>query len=70
MIGILDPNVMFKGPGPLFVYNAASTYCDLKGKKVQIGEPTIASNAKLNMLFLRLSLGFSFCLLVFEVMSV
>ena len=69
MIGISYSNVMFKGPGPLFVYNAASTYCDLKSKKVQIGEPTIASNAKLNMLFLMLSLGFSFCLLVFELMS-
>ena len=70
MIGISYPNVMFKGPGPLFVYNAASTYCDLKGKKVQKGEPTMfASKAKLNMLFLRLSLGFSFCLLVFERMS-
>ena len=54
----------------LFVYDAA-TYCDLKGKMVQIGEPKMfASNAKLNILFLRLSLGFSFCLLVFELMSV
>ena len=60
VIGMSDPNVMLKGPGPMFVYDAA-TYCDLKGKKVQKGEPTMfASKAKLNMLFLRLSLGFSF----------